>query len=392
MTRPSILLRLSALASLGACSSATAIDEAAAAMASHSISIEHLNEIYTSEVSADFGDSEKLWATNTLWQWKKILGEISSAIRYSNYHSYLGCYNETGLSGNQRRQVLDNLFTPYDGKIFISERTVINIDQRSCYLMSAELGVFRECLENAPQNVTEHFELQPAGPSMKMLEGFYDAITRRLLGEDVQVSTDKGTINITQDEDMVIDLTFCPVINYLIGDTTKPEVTFKSLAREATDFMVDDSGVHVKDRDFFYQAYNNSLTDEKPSRMKQWHDVVVNVTSRTDDQGYNRCLNYTIQESMVLTQTMGGMAQVSFPRDETVGREDEECIFYLVRAMANHPYLCRMDLKGKVKTNDDDEDKNQPKMEGSGAPWSKGAYGASALVSVAAGLALNVLL
>eukprot|EP00567_Pseudictyota_dubia_P015419 CAMPEP_0197447112 /NCGR_PEP_ID=MMETSP1175-20131217/12037_1 /TAXON_ID=1003142 /ORGANISM="Triceratium dubium, Strain CCMP147" /LENGTH=360 /DNA_ID=CAMNT_0042978299 /DNA_START=19 /DNA_END=1098 /DNA_ORIENTATION=+ len=357
MTRASLLLpAVVSVASLGISS---AVDSAAAdTLSQHSLPISVLNTIFFSEVADDFGDpltdaqSEELWRINTKWQWQEnAKGGLTDLGAYNNFHSYLGCYNETDKSGNERNEIVAGLLEDYLDRIYIGDTSVFNVrDERTCFLASAELDVFWKAFQNVEGmggGYDQYVEIQPIGPSVKMNAGFYGAIHNRIVGEgEVKVKSGNEEIVITEDDEMGINVVYCPIIKALLNDPDRPEdITFNSLVADVVEFMSYNSGQYVKERDFFYQAVETGMTGSLVSeRMQLWHDVVENVTSLTDSNGYNHCLDETIKKQMKVEQTMDDSALISFPVLEEVGLKDEECIFYLVRSLANHPYICRMEL------------------------------------------------
>eukprot|EP00567_Pseudictyota_dubia_P004686 CAMPEP_0197444622 /NCGR_PEP_ID=MMETSP1175-20131217/10060_1 /TAXON_ID=1003142 /ORGANISM="Triceratium dubium, Strain CCMP147" /LENGTH=394 /DNA_ID=CAMNT_0042975443 /DNA_START=383 /DNA_END=1567 /DNA_ORIENTATION=+ len=356
MTRASLLLpAVVSVASLGISS---AVDRTAAeTLSQHSIPIGVLDTIFFSEVGADFGGSEELWRINTEWQWQEnAKAKLSDLGVHNNFYSYLGCYNETDKSGYQRNQIVNELLQGYLDKIYVGDTSVFNKrDERTCFLASAELDVFWEIFQNVeamPERRDRFVEIQPAGPSMKMNNGFYKAIHDRIVGEEVKVKSGNEEILITEDDQMGIDVTYCPIIKAVLNDPDRSEdITFNSLVEDVVEFMSFNSGQYVKERDFFYQAVSTgSLVPDNlvSERMQLWHDVVENVTSLTNATGFNHCLDVTIKKQMKVERTIEDSALISFPVLEEIGSKDEECIFYLVRSLANHPYICRMDLRAIV--------------------------------------------
>ena len=270
----------------------------------------------------------------------------------SIHFSFAVCDSEPGLSSMERKDKLAKLYEGEEDNFLVGD-TVFTDDSRACYLVSARIEIFRKMLEAEEVDlIDEYLEVQPAIPSMKMLEGMTEAIQKRLDGED-EISVTDGRVvtnlNFEEDETLGLALSFCPVITHFL----EKGITYKELIAHVKEFMT--NGDTVTNMDFFYTAPEEY--GEVPDAMKFWSDVLRNVT---DTDGGKLCYDQIITKDLDFEPSSSNKTVVAyFPYvNGSLLGEDDMCSWYIVRSLALHPYICRIDLEvmPKILSDDDDED------------------------------------
>lgn len=352
----------------------------------HILSISDIDEIMTSESSADFGspltpaESADLWKDATLWEWNDNIFRTSDE-EYESFHSFVICYLEPDLSSMERRDKLAALFEGHEDDVVTAD-VIYNVkEEQTCYFASARLTALYDAviMGNATGDA-KYLKFQPANPSMKMVGGFVQSIVDRLKVR-AEPEFASGAVNTLskEGERVGVVMTLCPVVLHALTDS-EDETTFDDLRDDVEYFITAEEGHIAETYDFFMGLDGRSAISD---RMAFWSNAMKNITA--GDKFGQHCIDNVIKEQMKLERTMNDTIRAYFP----AGGSDatQECGWYIVRAFALHPYICRMELEVRVQAPRQGTRDNSP---ASPPPLAAGLWGGSMASTAATYLAAAV--
>eukprot|EP00565_Helicotheca_tamesis_P000631 CAMPEP_0185730278 /NCGR_PEP_ID=MMETSP1171-20130828/9237_1 /TAXON_ID=374046 /ORGANISM="Helicotheca tamensis, Strain CCMP826" /LENGTH=361 /DNA_ID=CAMNT_0028399293 /DNA_START=133 /DNA_END=1218 /DNA_ORIENTATION=+ len=257
------------------------------------------------------------------------------------YFSYVVCNsNGDNVSVKARR---DELISEIQ-KAGISSTNVImstsygssSID-RSCWLVRVPGNAFAEVFGKNP-DVADFVEVQPLLPEMKISQQTVDAAQLILAGNKVTDLTDKAT-----DQDFLgLGLVICDGVYQFDGQTVDDGVVTEKLI----DFIK--NGQMVKDMSFQYYYFTNleEGSDYYSERMKLWYDSIVETVDNGGTGDNNNCYNAIDTHMIKAPDSELGNFAVTFDTVDSIelgfvsDDERDSCIYYIIHALALHPYVC----------------------------------------------------
>jgi len=291
---------------------------------------------------------------------------LDHAITSPGYHPYLLCSTYAGMSGAQREAKVDGMFqsTPNVSAthFYAGGNLFHNENDMSCGILRAYDDTIARVYAANP-GAGEHMTVNPLTSSMKMVED-----TVEVLGSWFGPEGAGGVASIesTDGEDGRIrvkvsnlEMVLCPGVQSFDNVS---DVNDTMIVNDIRAFVTEDGGKTVEDHSFYHHRVSGRGDGDAAvhtERMAEWAAAVTNVTSWTEDDGSNVCLDDIITDSMdfsVYKRSLTVVGRTPLETSALIGglgfsEEDfETCIWYLTYGLALSPMVCSMQPGTEVRT------------------------------------------